>query len=369
MIEIRPICVLAGALALVGCRPEPPQLATAEAEPQESAPPSTPAPTTTTQDAADPSAVPAAKLSAESIATDQAGPTAIALSATDVFWIDEGNGDGVSGSIMKRSKSGGAVTALTTAQPSPSALVVDGATVFFTNIGELGSLTDPKPVGSVLAVPAAGGAVRTLATKQWSPRGLAVDAAFVYFGNPGVVEGKTTTVARVPKKGGAVKVMASGQRSPNGIATDATRLFWAAGGSCVAENGTMPSDGEILFAPLAKGAPKALASGLLCPESIALDDTSVYFTGAPGDAIAAVDKAGGPLRTLAGDQKGVRHLAVDDKFVYFANQESGVVGRVAKQGGPVEELAKVTDPGGIAVDASSVYLSDSKAGTVLRRAK
>jgi hypothetical protein len=304
------------------------------------------------------------------VAAGQAGPTKIALTDSAIYWIDEGNGDEGSGSIMKVAKAGGPITALATHQVTPLGLAVDGASVFWTSRGPSGSLTDVRAVGSVLSVALAGGSIRTLASHRPCPDAIALGAADVFFTERGLTDGKSASVSKVAKMGGQVSLVHGEVRNPGGLVVDGSRIYWSSGGSCESVNGA-PSDtnGAIYSADLRAGAPKTLASGLRCPEGITLDDAAIYFTSMEDGAILRLDKNGGVARVVAQDAKGARYVAVDAATIYWANQVTGAIRRQAKAGGAPETLAVSKDPAGLAVDETFVYFTDSSAGVVMKRPK
>ena len=101
--------------------------------------------------------------------------------------------------------------------------------------------------------------------------------------------------------------------------------------------------------------------------AITLDDRYAYWLdqGTPDDDYAAgavmrVLKTGGDAERVVGDKGNLLALAVDDASVYYARADGAEVLRAPKAGGPAAPLVKgLKSPGGIAVDAGFVYVTET----------
>ena len=105
------------------------------------------------------------------------------------------------------------------------------------------------------------------------------------------------------------------------------------------------------------------------PAPSILDETYVYYTGYYAGTVSRVAKVGGPVTVLASGLSGPCRLRVADGNVYWSNDGNGGAGsvmRVPVSGGVPVTIANAQTPGGIAVDATFVYWTDSTAGTVSR---
>ena len=101
--------------------------------------------------------------------------------------------------------------------------------------------------------------------------------------------------------------------------------------------------------------------------AVAVDDRYAYWLdqGTPDDDYAAgavmrVLKTGGDAERVAGDKGNLLALAVDDANVYWTRSDGAEVRCAPKAGGPAATLLKgLKSPGGVAVDATSVYVTET----------
>jgi hypothetical protein len=111
---------------------------------------------------------------------------------------------------------------------------------------------------------------------------------------------------------------------------------------------------------------------------LAQNDASVYwlYSGpgyADGGSVMTVPKCGGAAKTLAsGLPLLLGAIAVDSQTVYWTNlsdQNQGSVMSLPIHGGAPVTLAAGGDPGGITLDATSIYWTDAFGGTVVKMPK
>jgi hypothetical protein len=117
------------------------------------------------------------------------------------------------------------------------------------------------------------------------------------------------------------------------------------------------ADGALVSMSKKGGAPRVRVAGSVRAANVLLDAKNVYWQAAGG--VMKLAKSGGAPVALVTPDASIDDLALDDAYVYFATHKSesdGTIARVSKEGGPVEVLASgLTSPGGIAVDATTVY--------------
>jgi sugar lactone lactonase YvrE len=106
------------------------------------------------------------------LATEQGFPSALALTPSSVYWLDEWPPD-----VKLYAKSGGAPVPLYSAEAgksTPKGIALDATSLYFTD----------SDTGNVMKVPAAGGSAIQLATGPSGASGVAVDDRYVYWTTP-----------------------------------------------------------------------------------------------------------------------------------------------------------------------------------------
>jgi hypothetical protein len=316
---------------------------------------------------------------------------------------------------------GRCVKTLASNQKYPDSIAVGGGSVYWT--------TDPDEygaVGTVMAAPLNGGPSRTLASGQQHPCDLAVDSTNVYWTNgssfwPGIESRRDDgSVMKAPLAGGVPTVLASGQTGACGISVVGAEVYWVTQGALmkIAVNGGDATrvlsayDGSDIVAIGPEGAWLLGQHGALLRDQsmtsaratrlssrVALGPSDIYWLdgGAWNARVMRAPLRGSQPATLSVLGEKLPHvgrrlvsgskIAVDSTNVYVISEEEryrNISGNVAFEYGfsvatvpttggcPVMlawhfgEYGNEHTPGGIAVDATSVYYADAGAGTVLK---
>ncbi len=150
------------------------------------------------------------------LAKGRVHPIAIALDASNIYWVEQGTSDWGSpvsdGNVMKLAfdADASAMQTLASSQPSPMAIAVDANNVYYATADTVFKISLPD------------GKSTQLATGQSQPFALVADATDVYWTN--VFSG---TLSSVPIAGGAKPViLARAQTYALGFALDNTDVYW-----------------------------------------------------------------------------------------------------------------------------------------------
>jgi hypothetical protein len=300
------------------------------------------------------------------LASGQKGLTRLAIDQANIYWLLNTSPNGQTGtvSVMKESLCGGPVSTLATVPGlAGSTLVTDGHEVYWAAQGVL------------FSVPVEGGAVSTL----WSSgvgngylQSLAVDPTGVY----GTVAPSSGELVRVPLAGGPTTTLASGfNEQPEGLTVAGTMVYWVEVDEYYVGN---PNPGALLAMPIGGGTPVTFAQGGTYPGEVVANSTNVIWTSGGTDpssqisALVTQPLAGGATTTLAGPltYSSLGPIAADDASVYFGFANPGLApGTLMKVGvtgaSPPKNLASAS-VNGLAVDSTSVYWTDSFAGSVMK---
>ena len=164
--------------------------------------------------------------------------------------------------------------------------------------------------------------------------------------------------------GGTPIALASNEVGAWAIAVDATHVYW-----------TNQDTRTVMKVPIAGGTPVMLAMGATAaqlPWDVAVDGGAVYWNeyASPGSVMTA-PVAGGAPAAVAAQQNGPRNLAIAGGNVFWINlwilgNDSGAVMKTPVAGGaPIALASAQDDPNGIAVDGESVYWTNL-GGTIMK---
>jgi hypothetical protein len=165
---------------------------------------------------------------------------------------------------------------LATLQESPSAVTIDGDTVYWATLGRNGDADD----GTVMRTPLAGGLLTLLATGRKHPSGIAATGGTVYWTERGS--------DAAGRRDGGVHAMASGATTPTTVVAGAVdarelvehggRLFWIETDPAAPRGTSGVIRAAAATASPAGDATQLVAARLAAPTSLQADDRYVYFT-------------------------------------------------------------------------------------------
>jgi hypothetical protein len=256
--------------------------------------------------------------------------------------------------------------------------------------------------GKVMSLPLGGAAEpTTLATGQGSVMGIVVDEEFAYI----MAEAGPCTMGwclrRIPLHPGTAPIttLVDIGTLSGGLARDANALYWFDSGGSIMRLATHGSglptaqalaidqgeptrsialddayvywgsrksnEGIVKRTRLDRSsiAPEHVAAGLQHPNGVAVDRWNVYWTDTEGRAVQMAPKQGGPVTTLAAQERAPVEIGLDDLNVYWG-AEGGDPGmrKVSRCGGDARQAADGDAVGGIVVWKGNVYWNDVLTG-------
>ena len=187
--------------------------------------------------------------------------------------------------------------------------------------------------GGLFRLPKTGGGAPELLTRITDQIvAIAVDADKIYFSTASNdFTNFLASIESLPKNGGSPTVLASGVVAPLDLLLDDTFLYWNSTGTPTADGQDVQPDGKIEKMRKDGAGRVSLAESLSYPLSIALDGNNVLFaeTGlAVGDASAglrSVPKAGGAVTTLV-DGVPVIGIAPAPTAIYYGSVSATAFG-------------------------------------------
>ncbi len=201
------------------------------------------------------------------------------------------------------------------------------------------------------AAPCEGGncALVTLADELLKPTFIAVDGTHVYW-----TAYTANSISKVPLDGGPITVLADGQVGPQGIAVGNGEVFW-----------TTSVASAVLKVPIGGGTPIELYSEGPGAYDIVVNTEHIYFTFLHfgTHSVLRMPVLGGATADVTSNLGTPKRLAVDAASLYWTDSDSHTVMKMPLGGGPAVELASGQFPGAIAVDGTHIYWLD---GTVSR---
>jgi hypothetical protein len=147
-------------------------------------------------------------------------------------------------------------------------------------------------------------------------------------------------------------VIDEGTQGAHGIAADSSGVYWAM------------YHGSIRKAPLEGGEVTGLniLGKYAPPERMALDDDNLYWVDRSEGTVAFVPKKGGDITVLIKDQYVPNSIAVDETDVYWTASASssvqGIAYRTPKTGGGITPIATAVDqPTDMVLDRGTLYVA------------
>jgi len=275
--------------------------------------------------------------------------TAIAARAGYVYWTAQPAGFGsAQGAVFRVSRCGGGVTTIATNQTGPSSIAVYDSYVYW---GTNGNANTGTSIGQLQRAPVAGGPATTLATgvAELSVQ-FTLDAHYAYSTGFQSSTGfpSNTDVWRAPLAGGPETMLSPDLGNYKDIAVDETEVFLSA------QMNTFLS--QIVSAPIGGGPVTVLVpSGVDVSDLMVIDSHHIYYQADP-PTLMRVDKDGTGALALAPAEMNA--LAVDGQYAYWleGNGTAGIAGalkRVSTNGGAT---TTVSQSGGVAIALDDTYV-------------
>lgn len=276
------------------------------------------------------------------IATDEPGIYEMAVDATHVYWVDNGQFDHEA-NVRRMPLGGGPIETLFSTPERMYSLAVSDGFVY-------AAYTGPGYAGQIYKIPAAGGPATTLAS-GFNPTSISVDGEWVYYTEAVSPGGR---ILRVATTGGSPEVVASDVDNPWDIAA---------------------SDGVLFYSEMNRGrvmrvtpgeTPIELASGWVGTNWMTVDALGVYFSACDVGScehprLFRVARAGGAVEEMLVGAFSEAKLAVAADRVQW-----GIDVVPATGGGSTELDGDDIYPIAVAATADSYYFADFFTGNIYR---
>jgi len=346
------------------------------------------------------------------LAAGIAEPGGLAVNATDVFWSELGAFAGCcrlagAGQLSRVPLAGGQASVVVDGLDAPVAVAADSTGVTWTEhwrIGRLDSgsaspVTIKSGIASDLAqiavansnvyvldgdfikfVPLAGGMPEKVAPARggsldnisFVDGDITADNQNIYWSIHSV--SGSTVVRQTAQSGGDSITLSGGGGIPNPqdcywrVAVDAAAVYWSEGSQ------NHPVGCAIKKAPIGGGIETTLIDEAFVAD-FTVDGEDVYYSEFLGPSIRKLPVAGGSSALVADGVKGMV-MANDDNRVYWLDWQYDTVGFISKASGTdpgdatLVPALLVMDPNlvfdNLAIDASSIVLSESQTGSLFR---
>lgn len=275
------------------------------------------------------------------LAMDEPGIYEMAVDATHVYWVENGQFDHEA-NVRRMPLGGGPIETLFSIQERVYSLAVADGFVYAVHTG-------PEYEGHVYRFPGEGGSATSIAT-GFNPTSVSVDGSWVYFSEAVSPGGR---IMRVPTTGGEPEVVVDDVDNPWDLVADDGVLFYSE-----MNRGRMMRvvPGE---------SPVQLASGWIGTGWMVVDDTFVYFTACDVGScehprLFRVARSGGMPEEIVTGAWVESKLAVSGDDIQWGSHV------MPKTGGSAHPLDGIDYPLAVAATSTSFYFADFYTGAIYR---
>ena len=223
------------------------------------------------------------------------GAEEVAVDTGSIYW---GSAAGSASSIVKANLDGSNPVTLAAAN-APGTIVLDDLHVYWNDF--LGG-----GVSAITSVPKAGGTPATIASGD-AYFGLALEGSNLYWADLAGPNPWVSTILGSPIGGGTMATLGSAtNEAAVWVVADLSRVYWDT------------QEGDVLSVPLGGGPMTSLVSGGVFGDGMFVDGTNLYYA---GNGIRRLPVTGGTPEVLAGNQTQTFEVAVDATTVYWTGSE------------------------------------------------